>query len=84
MIGDFTNKSAEAYAKILTRYPVMYRSDDAKARLLALNQPVPRPTKNALALNKAEEAGRSEQTLRRRARGEGDESARERRWASEK
>jgi outer membrane protein assembly factor BamD len=63
MITDFTNKAAEAYAKIITRYPAMYRADDARARLTALHQPVPRPTKAALALNKAEEAGRGEQTL---------------------
>jgi outer membrane protein assembly factor BamD len=62
MITDFTNKAAEAYAKIVTRYPAMNRADDARARLTALHQPVPRPTKAALALNKAEEAGRGEQT----------------------
>lgn len=63
MITDFTQKAAEAYSKILTRYPVMVRSEDAKARLVALRQPVPRPTKAALAQNKAEEAARGEQTL---------------------
>jgi outer membrane protein assembly factor BamD len=63
MIDDFTAKAAEAYSRILTRYPVMYRSEDAKLRLAALHQPVPRPTKAALALNKAEEAGRGEQTI---------------------
>jgi outer membrane protein assembly factor BamD len=63
MTTDFTNKAAEAYAKIITRYPAMYRADDARARLAALHQPVPRPTKSALALNKAEEAGRGEQTM---------------------
>jgi outer membrane protein assembly factor BamD len=63
MTTDFTNKAAEAYAKIITRYPAMYRADDARARLTALHQPVPRPTKSALALNKAEEAGRGEQTM---------------------
>ena len=62
MTTDFTNKAAEAYAKIITRYPAMYRADDARARLTALRQPLPRPTKSALALNKAEEAGRGEQT----------------------
>jgi outer membrane protein assembly factor BamD len=41
----------------------MYRADDARARLAALHQPIPRPTKSALALNKAEEAGRGEQTM---------------------
>ncbi len=63
MITDFTSKAAEAYAKIITRYPAMERADDARARLAALHQPVPRPTKSALALNKAEEAGRGEQTM---------------------
>jgi outer membrane protein assembly factor BamD len=63
MITDFTSKAAEAYAKIITRYPAMDRADDARARLAALHQPVPRPTKSALALNKAEEAGRGEQTM---------------------
>jgi hypothetical protein len=40
----------------------MERADDAKARLIALKQPVPRPTKAMLAQNKAEEASRREQT----------------------
>jgi outer membrane protein assembly factor BamD len=62
MISDFAAKAADAYSKILTRYPVMNRSDDAKARLLALHQPVPRPTKAALAQNKAEDAARRQQT----------------------
>jgi outer membrane protein assembly factor BamD len=55
-------KAAEAYAKILTRYPAMNRADDARARLEALHQPVPRPTKAMLAQNKAEEAGRHQET----------------------
>jgi outer membrane protein assembly factor BamD len=62
MMSDFTAKAAAAYAKILTRYPVMDRADDAKARLTALHQPVPHPTKAMLAQNKAEEAARRQQT----------------------
>jgi outer membrane protein assembly factor BamD len=62
MISDFVAKAADAYGKILTRYPVMDRSNDAKARLIALHQPVPRPTKAALAQNKAEDAARRQQT----------------------
>jgi outer membrane protein assembly factor BamD len=62
MVTDFTSKAAEAYSRIITRYPAMDRVDDARLRLAALHQPVPRPTKAALALNKAEEAGRGEQT----------------------
>ena len=60
MIEDFTKGAAEAYDRILTRYPLMDRADDAKARLLALHQPVPRATKAAIAQNKAEEDSRRE------------------------
>jgi outer membrane protein assembly factor BamD len=60
MIADFTKGATEAYDRILTRYPVMDRADDAKARLLALHQPVPRATKAAIAENKAEEDSRKE------------------------
>jgi outer membrane protein assembly factor BamD len=63
LMTDFTNNAAAAYKQILTRYPVMERSDDAKARLLALHQEVPRPTKAMLAQNKAEEAARHEKSL---------------------
>jgi outer membrane protein assembly factor BamD len=58
---DAISKAVAAYDRILTRYPVMARTDDAKARLLALKQPVPHPTKARLAENKAEEAARHEQ-----------------------
>jgi outer membrane protein assembly factor BamD len=61
-IEQFTKDAAENYAKILTRYPIMNRSDDAKKRLAALHQPIPRPTKAAVALNRAEDASRREST----------------------
>src|SRR5947209_5666094 len=60
MIQEFTNGAAESYSRIVTRYPLMNRVDDAKARLEALHQPVPKPTKTAVALNKAEEDSRRE------------------------
>jgi outer membrane protein assembly factor BamD len=59
---DAIAQATAAYDKILTRYPVMESSDAAKQRLLALKQPVPRPTKAMLAQNKAEEAARHEPT----------------------
>lgn len=62
-------RAAEAYGKILTRYPVMDRADDAKARLIALHQPVPRPTRAQLAENKAEEDARREEGIISRAMG---------------
>jgi len=62
-IDQTSKEAAEAYSRILTRYPAMNRADDAKARLVALKQPVPRPTKAALAQNKAEEDSRRESPL---------------------
>ena len=60
MIEDFAKNATDAYSRILTRYPLMDRTVDAKARLEALHQPIPRPTKAALAQNKAEEESRRE------------------------
>ncbi|MGD0570470.1 MAG: outer membrane protein assembly factor BamD [Candidatus Sulfotelmatobacter sp.] len=60
MISVLTKDASAAYAQIITRYPVMVRGDDAKKRLEALHQPVPRPTKAAVAQNKAEEESRVE------------------------
>ena len=60
LIDDLTRNATDAYSRILTRYPLMERTEDAKARLEALHQPVPRPTKAAIAQNKAEEDSRRE------------------------
>jgi outer membrane protein assembly factor BamD len=60
MIAEFTRSASEAYSKIITRYPAMDRALDAKARLEALHQTVPRPTRAALELNKKEMASRQE------------------------
>jgi outer membrane protein assembly factor BamD len=58
MIGVLTKDASAAYSQIITRYPVMVREDDAKKRLAALHQPIPRPTKAAVAQNRAEEESR--------------------------
>src|SRR5271166_5629809 len=65
-IEQLSKHAAEQYSKILTRYPMMDRSDDAKKRLAALHQPIPRPTKAAVAQNKAEQASRRETTMAQR------------------
>jgi outer membrane protein assembly factor BamD len=62
MIEELTKQAAGAYSQIITRYPVMDRGDDAKKRLVALHQPVPRPTKAALAQNRREDQSRREST----------------------
>jgi outer membrane protein assembly factor BamD len=63
MIAGFTKEAAEAYDRVIKRYPAMDRALDAKARLEALHQPVPRPTRKALELNKKEVASRQEPGL---------------------
>ena len=52
------NQAAEDYAKIVTRYPVTDRAGDAKSRLQAMKRPVPTPTPEMIAQNKAEEESR--------------------------
>jgi outer membrane protein assembly factor BamD len=63
MIEEFEKGAAAAYGKVITRYPAMDRALDAKARLEALHQPVPRPTRAALELNKKEVASRTEPSM---------------------
>jgi outer membrane protein assembly factor BamD len=60
LIEQFTKDAAEQYSKIITRYPAMDRAVDAKDRLEALHQTVPRPTRAALELNKKEMASREQ------------------------
>jgi len=59
MIADLAKHAGEAYSKILTRYPMK----DAKKRLAAQHQPIPRPTRGMVAQNKAEIASRGEKTM---------------------
>ncbi len=61
-LDEFTKQATQAYDTIITRYPLMDRADDAKKRLAALHQPIPRPTKAAVAQNRAELASRGEST----------------------
>jgi outer membrane protein assembly factor BamD len=59
-ISQLTKEASAAYSQIITRYPLMDRETDAKKRLEALHQPVPRPTKAAVAQNREEEESRRE------------------------
>ena len=63
MIEQLTQDASDAYGRIIRRYPAMERALDAKARLEALHQPVPRPTRAALELNKKEVASRHEASI---------------------
>ena len=58
LIKQYTEGAAAAYDRIVTRYPLEERADDARKRLQALKQPVPKPTEAAIAEDKAEIASR--------------------------
>jgi len=60
MIQGFLKQAQDAYSRIVTRYPVTPAADIAKKRLAALHMPVPTPTAEAIAQNKAEEESRRE------------------------
>ena len=61
LIGELHKKAADAYARIITRYPITGRAKDAQQRLSDLSFPVPTATPEAIAQNKAEDEGRHEQ-----------------------
>lgn len=58
VIEEFTKNASAAYSRIVSRYPVMGRAEDAKHRLAALHEPIPTPSKAAIAQNEREEDSR--------------------------
>src|SRR5205807_3062158 len=69
VVAELEKAAVEAYSRIVTRYPAMGRADDARKRLVALKAPVPTPTAEAIAENKAEEDSREETGRFGRLRG---------------
>ena len=39
----YLEKAAAAYSKVITRYPMAPRVEDARDRLVAMNRPIPEP-----------------------------------------
>jgi len=54
----YLDKAAAAYGRVITRYPMAPRVEDARDRLVAMNRPVPEPTQESIAENDAEERSR--------------------------
>jgi len=54
----YLDKAAAAYDRVIVRYPMAPRVEDARDRLVAMNRPVPEPTAAAVAESKAEEDSR--------------------------
>ncbi len=62
LVKGYLDNAAQAYSKIVTRYPAMPRYQDARRRLAAIDHPVPTPTPEAIAQNKKELASRTAET----------------------
>lgn len=62
LAAEYDQKAIESYTKLVSRYPVMDRADDARRRLQAMKAPVPKPTPEAIAQNQAEEDSRGDIT----------------------
>ncbi len=60
----YDDQAADAYARVVTHYSMAAHVEDARERLIALNRPVPEPTKEELAESEAEEQSRTGSPLR--------------------
>lgn len=60
LVKEYQANAAQMYDKIIQRYPLSDRVDDARAHLKDLGQPIPTPTKEAIAEYKAEQESRSQ------------------------
>ena len=66
LASDFRQDAINAYDRIIERYPAGQRANDAKQRLEAMHAPIPTPTPEAIAQNKAEIASRGDTSVKQR------------------
>jgi outer membrane protein assembly factor BamD len=64
LMKAYDDQAADAYSRVVTRYSMAAHVEDARERLIALNRPVPEPTKEQLADSEAEEQSRTGITFR--------------------
>ena len=62
LVASYEDRAAQAYDRVITRYPMAPHVEDARDRLVAMNRPLPVPTQAAIAESEAEQ--NSEQPLR--------------------
>jgi outer membrane protein assembly factor BamD len=67
LMKAYDDQAADAYSRVVTRYSMAPHVEDARERLIALNRPVPEPTKEQLAESEAEEQSRTGITFKDRA-----------------
>jgi outer membrane protein assembly factor BamD len=58
LIRHYDDRAADAWSRVVSRYPLAPHVEDAKDRLIAMGRPVPDPSPQALAENQAEEDSR--------------------------
>ena len=58
LVTDYLDRAAQAYDKVISRYPMAPHVEDARDRLVAMNRPIPVPTQAAIAESDAEERSR--------------------------
>src|SRR6201996_2830978 len=67
LMKAYDDQAADAYARVVPHYSMAAHVEDARERLIALNRPVPEPTKEELADSEAEEQSRTGITFKDRA-----------------
>ncbi len=67
LMKAYDDQAADAYSRVVTHYSMAPHVEDARERLIALNRPVPEPTKEELADSEAEEQSRTGITFKDRA-----------------
>src|SRR5271165_768806 len=66
LMKAYDDQAADAYSRVVTHYSMAAHVEDARERLIALNRPVPEPTKEELADSEAEEQSRTGITFKDR------------------
>jgi outer membrane protein assembly factor BamD len=67
LMKAYDDQAADSYGRVVTHYSMAAHVEDARERLIALNRPVPEPTKEELADSEAEEQSRTGITFKDRA-----------------
>ncbi len=58
LVRYYDDRAADAWSRVVSRYPLAPHVEDAKDRLIAMGRPVPDPSAQALAESQAEEESR--------------------------
>jgi outer membrane protein assembly factor BamD len=67
LVKYYDDRAADAWSRVVTRYPMAPHVEDAKDRLIAMGRDVPEPTPGELAESEAEEGSRVNVKLKDRA-----------------